>query len=80
MSLAATVNPSGGGTDTISTYFAKNGTVLTDTRGKVTASTGSQITNLAIVSLVTGDYVEAWIENNSDTSNITVEVASIRIP
>lgn len=80
LSLAATVNPSGGGTKSISTYFAKNGTVLPDTRGNVSASAGGQITNLAIVSLVTGDYIEAFLENNSDTANITVEVASIRIP
>ena len=80
LSAALTVNPSGGGSKSISTYFAKNGTVDLNTRGNVTASAGGQITNLAIMSLVTGDTIEIFIENNSDTSNITVEVASIRIP
>lgn len=80
LSLSATVNPSGGGSKSISTYFAKNGIVDLNTRGNVTASAGGQITNLAIVSLVTGDFIEAFLENNSDTADITVEVASIRIP
>jgi len=80
LSATVTVNPSGGGSKSISTYFAKNGTVDVTTRGNVTASAGGQITNIAIMSLVTGDTVEMFIENNTDTSNITVEVASIRIP
>ena len=80
LTLTATVNPAGGGTKSISTYFAKNGTVDLNTRGNVSASAGGQITNIAIISLVTGDTVQAFIENNTDTSNITIEVASIRIP
>jgi len=80
VTFAATVTPAGGSAKSVSTYFAKNGVVDLNTRGNVAASAGGQITNLAILSFVTGDYIEAFIENNSDTANITVEVASIRIP
>ena len=80
MSIVATVTPAGGTARQVSTYFAKNGVVDAATRGSVTASTGGQITNLAIISVSTGDTVEVFIENNSGTQNITVEIASLRIP
>lgn len=78
--LTVTVNPAGGSSKSLSTYFAKNGTVDLNTRGNITVSAGGQITNIATIPLVTGDFIEAFIENNTDALDITAEVASIRIP
>jgi hypothetical protein len=79
ITLSTTLNPSGGGTRNISTYFAVNGVVDTGTKGSVAASTGSRLTNIAILTLNTGDYIESFVENNSGTQNVVVEDASIRI-
>jgi len=75
VSFIATVDPSGG-TDEISTYLAKNGTVQANTQGTGVTSSGTQITCTGIISMVTNDFLEVFIENNNDTSNITVSVAT----
>ena len=77
--VVGTVNPSGGSDRDISVYLAKNGAVLTNSRGLASASTGSQISSTGVIDLVTGDYVEMFIANNSGTQDITVPVASLVI-
>lgn len=60
----------------IGMYVAKNGTVISDSEMYATTSgTGraESITVQTITELVNGDYLEIWIENSTDATNVTVE-------
>tara|TARA_R110002020_G_scaffold213427_1_gene420217 strand:+ start:18220 stop:19458 length:1239 start_codon:yes stop_codon:yes gene_type:complete len=74
--MAVTVDPVGGGNKDVSAYLAKNGSVVATSRGEASASQGSQITSFANITLTTGDYLECFVENNEDTTNILVRNAS----
>ena len=74
--LAATVDPVGGGTKDVSIYLAKNGTIIATSRGEASASAGSQIVSFANIPLATNDYVECFVENNTDAADILVRNAS----
>ena len=79
VSFTATIDPVGGGSRDVSTYLAINGTVDTNTQGSATLSAGGQITSIGIIDLVTGDFIEAFVENNSGTQNIIGTVCSMVI-
>lgn len=74
--LVATVDVSGGGTKTVDVYIAKNGVIVTATKGEAASSATSQIGAAGLVSISTGDTLEGWIANDSDTNNITVTTAT----
>lgn len=60
----------------IGMYVAKNGTVISDSEMYATTSgTGraESVTVQTITELVNGDYLEIWIENSTDATNVTVE-------
>lgn len=78
-SVITTIEPSGGGTKTISLYIAKNGVIVTTTKGESLTSTGTQVGAVGKVDLVTGDTLEGWVANDSDTNNLTITTASFNI-
>jgi hypothetical protein len=75
--LTVTIDPVGGGSRDVSTYIAKNGTFNPNTEGSATLSSGGQITSIGIIDLVTGDFLEPFIENNSGTQNLIGTTCSI---
>jgi len=72
--VSITFSHAGSGTDNLAVYIAKNGSVLT--ASKLTrAVTGSAIGNVGTffnVSMAASDYLEVFVANDSDTSDITV--------
>ena len=66
--------------------IAKNGTVVAQSIGVSTSNSGGRAESLycaAIIELVTNDYIEVFVENQTDTANITVENLNldiIRVP
>jgi hypothetical protein len=63
-------------------YIAKNGTVLPETGQLRKIASGSDVGALSIfgvVELVPGDYVEVWVENTTDNSNITIESMNLTV-
>jgi len=74
--LAATLDPFGGGTKDVSIYIAKNGTAIPASRGETSASAGSQVVAFTNITLETGDYLECFIENNTDDADILVRNAT----
>lgn len=63
-------------------YIAKNGSVLMDTRQQRKISNGTDIgalTLTGVVELAPTDYIEVWVENNVDASDITIENMNLSI-
>lgn len=70
---AALANISSGNNKTIRLKFAKNGTVVGTPPGQNTTSGTGDVNNMntrAVTLLVTNDYVELWVTNATDTTNI----------
>lgn len=66
--------------NSIGVYLAKNGTVIDESETYLTANSSGRLENGTIQSLtelVTGDYIEIFVENNTATTNITVEDLSV---
>lgn len=71
----------GGGNKNCSLYIAKNGTVITSTKRTVQTS-GSTPRTWSIpwqLTLSNGDYIEVFVANDTDTVNLIVEHAVLRI-
>jgi len=69
-------------TGALSVALAKNGTVITSPRASITSMTSSQGFQLVLdseVSLVTNDYLEVFIANNSGTSSYTIFSLQFRV-
>lgn len=63
-------------------FLAKNGVVLPESAQKRKILTGSDVGNLSIsgvVELNPGDYIEVWVANISDNTNITVQNMNLSI-
>lgn len=73
--------PSSGSNKDYSFYIALNGAVITASRGtRNLDSVNPQGVSLsANIAMSTNDFVEMFVENNSDTTNITVSGASFSI-
>ena len=66
--------------DQVGFYIAKNGSVLPESEMYVTTNTTSRaesVTIQTITSLNTSDYIEIWVENKSDASDITVTYMNV---
>ena len=74
--IIATIDPVGGGTDTVDLYFAKNGVFVPSSKGEASASAGAQVSSIILISMTTGDYLEGFVANASDTSNLVITTAS----
>jgi len=79
VTIVATIDPAGGGTDDVSLYIAQNGTPIPTSKGEAAASAGSQVSAVANITLNTNDTLEAWVANESDTSNLTIKTASFDV-
>jgi hypothetical protein len=71
----------GGGAINVTVYLAKNGSVITNSATTVSISGSTQRTfSLPWQdSIDTGDYYEVYVENNSGTTNIIVQMQRLRI-
>lgn len=61
--------------DQVSVYIAKNGAVVLDSQITTTSDSRSRLQNVVTftpIELDPNDYIEIWVENNTDASNITV--------
>lgn len=65
----------GSGNKAIGIKLAKNGVPIdpTESNGETTNNVGAHAIINWIVSLASGDYIEIWATNNSDTSSITAQ-------
>lgn len=63
-------------------YIAKNGVVLPEskqTRKMATGNDQGEMGISCIVELAPGDYIEVWVENNSDATGLTVHTMNLSI-
>lgn len=66
----------------VGVYIAKNGAVLPDSEMYATANAAGRAESIAVQTIVTAlttDYFEIWIENNTSVANITVEYMNVII-
>ena len=72
--VSITFSHAGSGTDNLAVYIAKNGSVLTASKltRAVTGSARANVGTFFNVSMANSDYLEVFVSNDSDTSNITV--------
>ena len=72
---------SGGGANDVTIYLALNGSVIANT-GRTVNISGSSPRALSLpwqLTLSENDYLEVWIENNTGTTNLIVENATLRV-
>ena len=80
VSVQTAVSVEGGNNITGQVMIAKNGEVIAESRGQFKVGTGdAQVSaaTFAVVEMETGDYIETWIENQSNTSNFTLNSMSL---
>jgi len=80
VTISCTLLQTGGGTDNLTAYLAMNGSVITNSGITLSAESGDGV-NATVVwqtEFAQNDFVELFVENNSDTSNITVTDAVLR--
>ena len=61
--------------DQVGVYISKNGALINSSEAYLTTNNSNRAENLmiqTIVELSTNDYIEVWIENATDTSDVTV--------
>jgi hypothetical protein len=70
----------GGQNKEIGLYIAKNGVVLSDSEMYATTDGNNKAQSISIqtiTELSNTDYIEIWVENNTDTTNVTVEFLNV---
>jgi len=68
--------------DQIGLYVAKNGTIISSSEVYLTTNASNRAENITIqtiVELATGDYIEIFVENSTDTSDLTVTDLNVLI-
>ena len=68
--------------DQIGFYVSKNGTVQTASEIYVTTNANSRAESVSIqgvVELNTTDYIEIWVENKTDNSDVTITELNVII-
>ncbi|MBW1853105.1 MAG: LamG domain-containing protein [Deltaproteobacteria bacterium] len=79
---AAVTMTTAGNNKLVSFYIARNGTPLTPSRQQRFVSTGADVGNMALTcmpQLATNDYIEIYVENNTDNTNVTGEFMNANI-
>jgi len=74
--VSATASFTSGNNKVIGLYVAKNGVIIADSEMYATTSGSGRAEAIhvqTIFEMDENDYVELWIENDSNTDNITVE-------
>ena len=81
ITISATILAVGGGTDTVTCYAAKNGSIIANSGAQVSISStvASRVSVIWQEDLDDTEYIEFWIENNSDISNLVVVSSVMRI-
>lgn len=79
--FSTTILMAAGGDKQVTVYVAINGAVVIQTgkQGTASSSKAASITVIWQHEFVTGDYVEVWVENNDDATNIVLQQAVGRI-
>ena len=80
VSVETAVSVEGGNNITGQVMIAKNGEVIAESRGQFKVGTGDAQVSAAtftVVEMETGDYIETWIENQSNTSDFTLNSMSL---
>ena len=79
--IVATVISASGTNKDITVYLALNGSVIANSgkTNRVGATDPASVTALWQLTVSTNDYLEAWVENNTDTINLVVSDAVLRI-
>lgn len=78
--VTAIVTLTSGNNNQIGVYIAKNGTVIDESETYLTANSAGRLENGAVQTLAqvsTNDYFEIFVENNTATTDITVEDMSV---
>ena len=78
--VTATISLTSGNNKVIGVYVAKNGTVITSSEMYSTTSGSGRAESLTcqtILELNENDYVEIWVENSSNSDDITVEYINV---
>lgn len=81
ITASVSVEPVSGSNVAMSAYIAVNGVVVANSKRSGTASSGSP-TSITIpwqIVFSTNDYVEVFVENNDNTTNILVSSAILRV-
>lgn len=75
------MEPVSGTNKNLSLYIAINGTKVANSRARTTISAGSPKNTPVLwqVALAAGDTVEVHVENNSDTTNVQINSAILRV-
>ena len=66
----------------ISFYLALNGSVITATRQQSRIGTGADIRTMSLsydFDIFKNDFIEVWVENNTGSSNITIEFMNLSV-
>jgi hypothetical protein len=61
--------------DQVGVYIAKNGSLIASSEVYLTTNTANRAENISVQTveeLTANDYIEIYIENSTDTSNLTV--------
>ena len=80
--VTAIISFTTGNNKVIGLYVAKNGSILPESEMYATASGSGRAESISIqtvLNLQENDYVEIWIENETDTTNVTVEYLNATI-
>ena len=80
ITASLTVAPVAGPTQTIGVYVAVNGTIVANSKRSASLASGSSasVTVPWSSTLMTGDYVEMFVSNDSDTNDVLVSSAVLR--
>lgn len=79
ITVTCTIEAAGSG-KTIGLYLAKNGVLLTDSEIYATTDGNNRAENISIQSitqLFEDDYIEVWIENDTDATDVTVTFLNV---
>lgn len=81
ITMAFTSTVEGGGSDQATFYVALNGSIVADSANSAQYKLTDPLRTVIIWGepMSTGDYIEAWVENNDDSSDITVSNATVRL-
>lgn len=78
--VSATVSFTSGNNKVIGLYINKNGTVVPSSEMYATTSGSGRAESIhvqTVLDLTANDYIELWIENDTDTTDITVEFLNL---
>jgi len=81
IAMSFTAEPVSGSDKTLTFYAAKNGKIITNSNSAaiITAASAKRVTLIASIPMITGDYIEPYAANESDTIDVLVSDASLQV-